>query len=169
VPDPAEPAATVTVEPMPRYVPVPAGDAPVAPPSEDEGGGYVPAPAGAAEVAPPPIAITPRRLFAGALDPGPNRSVAADAIGPELPPPAPATAADVPADRTVRPGDHLWGIAKAHLNQVLSRSPTSAELATYWAHLVHVNRAGLRSGDPDLIFPGEVVTCPPVRDAGIRR
>lgn len=164
VPDSAERAAVVAVEPAPRYVPVPAGDTPIAPPAEDEGAGYLPTPAGHPETAP----VSPRPLFAGALDPGPGRNAAAQAIGPELRP-APAPAADTAAERTVRPGDHLWGIAEAHLSEVLGRSPSDAELATYWAHLVDVNRSGLRSGDPDLIFPGEVVSCPPIAEVGMER
>lgn len=165
MPDPAEHAAVVAVEPAPRYVPVPAGDAPIAPPTDDESDGYVPTPAGTVEAAPPPIAVTPRPLFAGALDSGPGRSVAAEAIGPEVQ--SATSAAAVAAERTVRPGDHLWGIAAGHLREALGRSPSDAELATYWAHVVDVNRSGLRSGDPDLIFPGELVICPPVADVGI--
>jgi nucleoid-associated protein YgaU len=144
-------------------VPVPAGDTSIAPPSEDDGVGYVPTPAGTPETAP----VSPRPLFAGALDPGPGRNAAAEGVGPALRR-APALGADIAAERTVQPGDHLWAIANSHLYERLGRSPSDAELATYWAHLVHVNRPRLRSGDPDLIFPGEVVTCPPITDVGIR-
>jgi hypothetical protein len=35
-------------------------------------------------------------------------------------------------------------------------------VAQYWAKVVAVNRPGLESGDPDLIYPDEEITLPPV-------
>lgn len=67
----------------------------------------------------------------------------------------------------VVPGDHLWGIAERTLAARLGRSPTLPVLAAYWRRLVEANEGLLRSGDPDLIYPGETVLLPPVeREVG---
>lgn len=60
----------------------------------------------------------------------------------------------------VERGDHLWKISRRRLDTVLEREARSSEVSPYWRQVIEVNRAGLRSGDPDLIFPGEVITLP---------
>jgi nucleoid-associated protein YgaU len=62
----------------------------------------------------------------------------------------------------VRPGDHLWKISERRLDEVLSRDPTDADVSPYWREVIEANRSRLRSGDPDLIYPGEQVEMPPV-------
>jgi len=57
-------------------------------------------------------------------------------------------------------GDHLWKISAAHLETVLDRSVQSSEISPYWRDVIAVNTANLKSGDPDLIYPGEVVVLP---------
>jgi hypothetical protein len=62
-------------------------------------------------------------------------------------------------------GDNLWTIARDHLARVTRRRAgdlAEREIARYWLDVVDANRAGLRSGDPDLIFPGEMIKLPPV-------
>jgi nucleoid-associated protein YgaU len=62
-------------------------------------------------------------------------------------------------------GDNLWKIAREHLSRKRSGgsgAPTNREVAAYWLKVVEANRDGLRSGDPDLIYPGEHITLPPV-------
>jgi nucleoid-associated protein YgaU len=85
---------------------------------------------------------------------------------------APVVAGDAPArvrasvatsHRTyvVRAGDNLWAIARAEVTRTTGTNAVDdAAVAQYWQHLVAANRATLRSGDPSLIFPGEVVTLP---------
>ena len=68
----------------------------------------------------------------------------------------------------VRPGDHLWKIAGEHLEIVMNRPPTDAEHARYWALLVDTARPIIRSGDPDLIYPGEQIPLPALLDVEIR-
>jgi hypothetical protein len=68
----------------------------------------------------------------------------------------------------VRPGDHLWSIAGEHLAIVLDRPPTAGEHRRYWVEVVNASRPVIRSGDPDLIYPGEEIPLPPTLDAGIR-
>ena len=63
----------------------------------------------------------------------------------------------------VEKGDHLWSISADHLEQRLTLRPTDAEIVPYWRTVIEVNRDRLRSGDPDLIYPGETVLLP---DAG---
>jgi nucleoid-associated protein YgaU len=89
---------------------------------------------------------------------------------PAAPPAAPATSA-VPAapvapvavatTHVVVPGDNLWRIAATRLQQHHARPPSDEEIAPYWRAVVDANRATLRSGDPNLIFPGELVALPP--------
>lgn len=68
----------------------------------------------------------------------------------------------------VRPGDHLWSISGEHLAIVLDRAPTPDEHARYWVLVIEASHPVIRSGDPDLIYPGEEVPLPPTLDAGIR-
>ena len=63
----------------------------------------------------------------------------------------------------VAPGDHLWGIARAEVARRLGVGPrevAATQVAAYWRRVVAANEGRLRSGDPDLLFPGEVVILP---------
>ncbi len=62
-------------------------------------------------------------------------------------------------------GDHLWAIAGKRLTEVRGQTPDEGEHARYWVRLVDANRGRIRSGDPDLIFPGEVIELPEVEPA----
>ena len=63
---------------------------------------------------------------------------------------------------TVVSGDNFWAIAKTHVDSSLGRDANNSEVANYWVKLIEANRDSIRSGDPDLIFPGEVFTLPPL-------
>lgn len=71
-------------------------------------------------------------------------------------------AGEAVSEYTVVRGDHFWSIAHAHLAAELGRDVTEDEVCAYWSRLVEANRASIRSGDPNLIFPGEVITLVPV-------
>lgn len=60
----------------------------------------------------------------------------------------------------VERGDHLWKISELHID---SHHP-GVEVAPYWVRVIEVNRPSLRSGDPDLIYPGEVIRLPEVSE-----
>lgn len=60
----------------------------------------------------------------------------------------------------VAPGDHLWKISKRHLDLMKS----DIRVAPYWQEVIETNMPTLRSGDPDLIYPGEVVSMPPLTE-----
>ena len=60
----------------------------------------------------------------------------------------------------VEKGDHLWKISARRLGQ----GAGATEIAPYWRDVVEMNTPRLRSGDPDLIFPGEVVELPATRE-----
>ena len=72
------------------------------------------------------------------------------------------TEAPAEASYTVVRGDHFWSIAEAHLESELGRSVTEDEVCAYWARLIDANRSTIRSGDPNLIFSGEVIILVPV-------
>jgi hypothetical protein len=57
---------------------------------------------------------------------------------------------------SVRAGDNLWTIARAALGSRASE----ADVASYWHALIDANHAHLRSGDPNLIYPGEILGMP---------
>lgn len=64
---------------------------------------------------------------------------------------------------TVVTGDNLWVMTARHLAETRGVDPctlTDAEIAEVWRVVVRENRPLLRSGDPDLIFPGESVLLP---------
>lgn len=69
-------------------------------------------------------------------------------------PPPPVIAS--PRTYVVRPGDNLWSIAQS---QVAGHG--GGDVAQYWRALVAANRSTLRSKNPNLIFPGEIVALPP--------
>lgn len=68
----------------------------------------------------------------------------------------------------VRPGDHLWRIAGEHLAIVLDRPPTPDEHRRYWVEVMEAARPVIRSGNVDLIYPGEEIPLPPTLEAGVR-
>lgn len=68
-------------------------------------------------------------------------------------------APDPPGMYTVVKGDNLWSIAAGHLET--ERETTSkADIARYWRRVIAANKEHLRSGDPNLIFPGETIELP---------
>ena len=66
-----------------------------------------------------------------------------------------------PESVVVEPGDHLWKISASQLEEVLGRPAELEEIDPYWRVVIETNRDLLSSGDPDLIYPGEVITLPP--------
>ncbi|HEX7521283.1 MAG TPA: hypothetical protein VF441_04415 [Acidimicrobiia bacterium] len=134
--------------------------------------------AGVAHAAPPPTtSTTSPRVRSGrahvleSFPPAPTTSPSSPAqparssdLDPPSPAPSPTPPADAPVQRhVVVAGDNLWTIAAAEVARSTGRSAselTDREIATYWVELVTAARPGLRSGNPDRIYPGEVVPLP---------
>ena len=111
-----------------------------------------------------------------AADPVGDRPVVRGPETPQSTPPptapittAPARATDpvespgaAPLEHVIRPGEHLWSIAEQHLAGagIEAGTPSDQTVARYWARLVAANRDHLRSGNPSLVFPGEIVILP---------
>jgi nucleoid-associated protein YgaU len=65
-----------------------------------------------------------------------------------------------PRQHRVESGDNLWTIARSELARRDGRAPADRDIAPYWFRVIAANRTTLRSGDPNLIFPGEIVILP---------
>jgi DNA-binding SARP family transcriptional activator len=59
-----------------------------------------------------------------------------------------------------QPGDSLWSIAAAELAERKGQPASDAETRTFWQATVELNTDHLHSGDPDVIYAGEVVLLP---------
>ena len=57
-------------------------------------------------------------------------------------------------------GDNLWSISEGHLVVEFDRAVDDGEVSPYWRRVIATNSGDLRSGNPDLIYPGEVVVLP---------
>ena len=88
----------------------------------------------------------------------------AQAVPPTLPSP-PSAPSPTGTRHMVVSGEHLWSIASNHLATGSGKDAsdlTAADIAPYWSRVVELNRSRLRSGNPNLVYPGEVVDLPPV-------
>jgi hypothetical protein len=141
----------------PVHVPraAPRSDARRPPPRADLRGRALPAPTTATlapQYAPPTAPDTPSTPAESERH---TPSVPTSAVAPTTPR---TTALFV----AVRPGDNLWVIARAELIRTSRAHPRDDAIARYWRLVIDANRATLRSGNPSVIFPGELVTLPPV-------
>jgi hypothetical protein len=75
-------------------------------------------------------------------------------------PPAAEPSKRVDGGYFVQRGDNLWTIASTELFRVNGVEPTAREVRTYWLTLIAENRSRLVSGDPNLIYAGEVLVLP---------
>lgn len=62
-------------------------------------------------------------------------------------------------------GDNLWCIAQTHIERTVGADVPTADVAAYWRVVIDANRGELISGDPDLIYPGEMVFLPSIEGA----
>lgn len=98
------------------------------------------------------------------------------APAPAAPPTAPATATPPPdtvpveedpagtgddGTHVVATGENLWTIARGAVAGAGNPAPHDREVHAYWVRLIAENLPSLRSGDPDLVHPGEVLQLPP--------
>lgn len=107
----------------------------------------------AVALAAPPALVSAEAAEGIVLPPalsGPGAVPALDRAG------EPPGATPAPVTHVVVAGDNLWAIAAADLGA----SASLAEIHARWREVVEANRDRLRSGDPDLIHPGEHVVLP---------
>lgn len=142
----------------PGYVPVPAGD----PPAGDQIGPVFPV---------EDVQVERGQVESSLLDPGsvvpgtlflPMQPVANPPTADPDKDTPPALVSAGPTEVVVRPGDHMWSMAEQKLALVRGRAVSDSEIALYWLKVVGTNLSRIRSGDPDLAFPGEVLVLPPV-------
>jgi nucleoid-associated protein YgaU/DNA-binding SARP family transcriptional activator len=85
-------------------------------------------------------------------------TIAAAAIEPA---PRVADTADL-STVTVEPGDNLWTISEDRLEADLGRDPSDLEVGPYWREVIDANQDRyVQPGNPNLIFPGQVLVLPP--------
>ncbi|MGE3619792.1 MAG: LysM peptidoglycan-binding domain-containing protein [Acidimicrobiia bacterium] len=60
----------------------------------------------------------------------------------------------------VTTGDTLWSLAADHLDERWGRPATETEITRHWVEVVAANEGRIRSGDPDVVYPGEIVVLP---------
>lgn len=127
---------------------------------EGDSSGLVVLPPGVFVPAPQPSA--PSDDGAEASPPGAPHPFVSRHVAPETDP-SDRLPVDRPSTHEVRPGDHLWSIAEQILRERSGRAIVADhEIAPFWRQLIDANLPQLRSGDPDLIYPGEVLTIPEV-------
>lgn len=149
----------------------------------------VASPAVAAEAPPEPIVVTVDEGSAGLVIVPPGMAVA-QSLPPDSPPSPSGSASEATVRPTIMPsrpapteaalftarmasqvnpittyqvqrGDHLWSIAEDVLKQRTGRAIVpDHEIAPFWRSLIDTNKDSLRSGNPDLIYPGEMLTIP---------
>jgi len=120
--------------------------------------GYIPIPAG--DNTPPATATTTSTIPVIDAPVIEAPTDIPDQVTPSVSIPA-VPAADETVEVIIQRGDNMWKLAEARLQDLTGRPPTDGEIAPYWRRVVESNRDRIRSGDPDLIFPGEVLILPP--------
>lgn len=127
---------------------------PVAPPPPG-----VVAPSWFADRPPPGLATPPRAAPARSPPAMRPRARPSDAAARPRRPSTPRTTAPSrppgPVVHEVVAGDSLWGVAARRVG-----SRDAEVVGAYWVRVVAVNRDRIRSGDPDLIYPGERIVLP---------
>src|SRR6266498_575654 len=171
-PAPPQPTSTPPTSTI-GYVPSPAGPpSSTAPPKTT-----TPPRSTAPESTAPPTTAPPRTTAPPGSTAPPRTTAPPGSTAPETRPPTttappggnqPSPSPQPPEGPTrshrVVQGDNLWTISRDHLAAVTNRRSSDLsdhEIATYWLRVIAVNRSSLRSGNPDVIFPDELIMLPP--------
>ncbi len=95
----------------------------------------------------------------------PGGSELAPSLSPSVQSPVEEPAGDGGAGQqyVIVAGDNFWAIAESRLSHHLGRAAGPGEITPYWVELVKANERSIQSGNPDLVFPGEVIVLPPLR------
>jgi LysM domain len=184
-PTATEPTATEPTEPTgTAYTPDPAGEEPRRLPAPGQASSTASTKAPTTTTQPPNAAAAPATTAAtttsttGLRDPAYNFNAATtttvgpgerepandpgsggptESSGPGADEPTPEAGGETSREVVVE-GDSIWTIAVANM----PGEPTDQEVAEYVDLVAETNRDRLRSGDPDLIEPGETIILPPV-------
>ncbi len=146
-------------DPAPEPAPVVMRAAPADPPTPST----TTAPPGAEGASPTPPPVRMRAASPSApppshdVDPGPQGRAEGGAEG-DRPASGPPT-----GSWTIRPGDHLWHVARTTLGTARGRPVSDLEVERYWRAVIACNAERfVVPGNPDLVLPGQVMVLPPV-------
>lgn len=123
----------------------------------------------APETTSPRAEPTPTPPLDATAPPSPSPSPSPSSPTPPSPPRPPSGSDDLTSDRSdtastiehiVVPGDHLWALAEQRVSDARGGSADPSEIAPYWQRILDANP---QLGDPDLIFPGDIIVLPPMR------
>ncbi|MDJ0664786.1 MAG: LysM peptidoglycan-binding domain-containing protein [Acidimicrobiia bacterium] len=92
--------------------------------------------------------------------PGPPAVVAAPVQQPSQPVARQGPAVATATTYVVVKGDNLWNIAAAYLELSAGSALNADHIGEYWRRVIEQNQTTLRSGDPNLIYPGEMIVLP---------
>lgn len=118
-------------------------------------------PATAPTAAPRLEPVRPTQPPPAAPGPAAPRSPVAEPEPAVLAPGPPPTPPSRPREITVGDGDSFWTVAERLTSDRLGRPASDDEVLEPWLALIEVNRDRLTDpGDPDLLFPGQVLRLP---------
>lgn len=126
-------------------------------------------PSTATSTAGSPVDVSPVPLISRAFLPSSPAPTATASAGFPSTFGAPIPAIDLTSDASaelhrhvVSPGDSMWTITVRHLSEQLGVEPSNGQISEVWRVVMDLNRHSIRSGDVDLIFPGEELLLPNV-------
>jgi hypothetical protein len=134
------------------------GPAPTAAPASS----YTPRPAGDGVATRQSVPPTTSAQLAYRPHPAGDPAAVAVRLGTS-PAPPPSTPAPASSTYVLRVGDHLWSVAARQVAEHTGKRVnelTARDIGRYWMRLVDLNKPHLRSGDPNVVHPGEMILLP---------
>ena len=115
----------------------------------------------------PPVRIVDTPPVGAPATPGPPAAIAPVAQAERILPMEAVEQTEVDIHPyVVKPGDSMWTITADYLAEETGKRPANSEISRVWRVVMDLNEDRIRSGDVDLIFPGEELLLPRLPVAG---